>query len=106
MWYMYKYDSDYMYVLCLGTGNGEEGKQYKLSTKNKSVSQIGTLTIPYTLQTNEEMRIVVNGSTQTLYHNDTLLATLNNCNTIGACNQANDGISYELFSKLVFIGTN
>ena len=106
MWYMYKYDSDYMYVLCLGTGNGEEGKQYKLSTKNKSASQIGTLTIPYTLQTNEEMRIVVNGSTQTLYHNDTLLATLNNCNTIGACNQANDGISYELFSKLVFIGTN
>uniref|UniRef100_UPI0025BD5E6F GDSL-type esterase/lipase family protein n=1 Tax=Clostridium sp. TaxID=1506 RepID=UPI0025BD5E6F len=106
IWYMYKYDSDYMYVLCLGTGNGEEGKQYKLSTKNKSVSQIGTLTIPYTLQTNEEMRIVVNGSTQTLYHNDTLLATLNDCNTIGACNQANDGISYELFSKLVFIGTN
>ena len=106
MWYMYKYDSDYMYVLCLGTGNGEEGKQYKLGTKNKSASQIGTLTIPYTLQTNEEMRIVVNGSTQTLYHNDTLLATLNNCNTIGACNQANDGISYELFSKLVFIGTN
>ena len=106
IWYMYKYDSDYMYVLCLGTGNGEEGKQYRLSIKNNSASQIGTLTIPYTLQTNEEMRIVVNGSTQTLYHNDTLLATLNNCNTIGACNQANDGISYELFSKLVFIGTN
>ena len=106
IWYMYKYDSNYMYVLCLGKGNGEQGKLYRLSTVNNSASQIGTLTIPYTLQTNEEMRIVVNGSTQTLYHNDTLLATLDNCNTIGACNQANDGISYELFSKLVFIGTN
>lgn len=102
IWYMYKYDEDYMYVLCLGQGiTKEEGKRYKMSINSSTASQIDKLTIPYTLESNEEMKIIVEDNTQKIYHDDTLLAELTDCNTIGASTQ-NSNETNSLFKNLIY----
>ena len=86
IWYMYKYDDSYMYVLCIGEGNGEHGKAYKLGI-NSGVVQNGTVSMTMTPTVGDVLKVIVNGSTQTLYCNDTELCTLTDCNTVGISNQ-------------------
>ena len=87
IWYMYKYDDSYMYVLCIGKGNGEQGKVYKLSITTNSALQINTIEMPTIPNPGDILKIVVSGATQTLYCNDTELCTLTDCNTVGISNQ-------------------
>ena len=87
IWYMYKYDDSYMYVLCIGKGGGEHGKVYKLSITTNSASQISTIEMPTIPNPGDILKIVVSGATQTLYCNDTELCTLTDCNTVGISNQ-------------------
>ena len=87
IWYMYKYDDSYMYVLCIGKGNGEHGKVYKLSIPTNSASQIGTIEMSTIPNPGDILKIVVSGTTQTLYCNNAELCTLTDCNTIGISNQ-------------------
>ena len=88
IWYMYKYDSNYMYVLCIGSGNGEHGKAYKLGIPSNAATQNGTISMTMTPKEGDILKVVVDGSTQTLYCNDTELCTLTDCNTIGISNQS------------------
>ena len=94
IWYMYKYDDSYMYVLCIGKGNGEHGKVYKLSITTNSASQINTIEMPIIPNPGDILKIVVSGATQTLYCNDTELCTLTDCNTVGISNQRNPESPY------------
>ena len=87
IWYMYKCDDSYMYVLSIGKGNGEHGKLYKMSITSSSASANGTIAMTTTPNPDDILKIVVNGSTQTLYCNDTELCTLTDCNTVGIANQ-------------------
>ena len=84
---MYKCDSNYMYVLCIGSGNGEHGKVYKMSISSNSATPNGTITMTTTPNPDDILKIVVSGTTQTLYCNDTELCTLTDCNTVGIANQ-------------------
>ena len=87
IWYMYKYDSSCMYVLCIGNGNGEHGKVYKMNISSNSATQDGTISMTMTPKEGDILKVVVDGSTQTLYCNDTELCTLTDCNTVGISNQ-------------------
>ena len=87
IWYMYKCDSDYMYVLSIGNGNGEHGKVYKMSISSSQATQNGTITMTMTPKEKDILKVVVDGSTQTLYCNDVELCTLTDCNTVGISNQ-------------------
>ena len=87
IWYMYKYDSSYMYVLCIGNGNGEHGKVYKMNISSNSATQNGTMSMTMTPKEGDILKVVVDGSSQTLYCNDTELCTLTDCNTVGISNQ-------------------
>ena len=100
MWYMYHVDDDYMHVLCVGTGNGEQGKRYKLSRKSTAAVALDGFTFPYTPTVGEVLNIVVSGSEHRISCNGTLLATLDGCNTMGACNQTHDGVNYALFKQI------
>ena len=88
IWYMYKCDSDYMHVLSIGSGNGEHGKAYKLGITNPSPVTNGTVSMTMTPAVGDVLKVVVDGSTQTLYCNDTKLCTLTDCNTVGISNQS------------------
>ena len=84
---MYKYDSDYMYVVSIGSGNGEHGKAYKLDINSSNAVQNGTVSMAMIPTVGDVLKVVVNGSTQTLYCNDSELCTLTDCNTVGISNQ-------------------
>ena len=87
IWYMYKYDSEYMYVLSIGSGNNEHGKAYKLVINSSNAVQNGKVSMTMIPTVGDVLKVVVNGSTQTLYCNDSELCTLTDCNTVGISNQ-------------------
>lgn len=87
IWYMYKCDSEYMYVLSIGNGNGEHGKAYKMNISSNAATQTGTISMTMTPRERDVLKVVVDGSSQTLYCNDTELCTLTDCNTVGISNQ-------------------
>lgn len=100
IWYMYQVDDTYMYVLCIGSGDGQQGIRYKLSKTSRSAIRIDKLTFPYTPSLNDVLNIYVTGTTQTIKCNNYILATLTDCNTLGASvgNNADNSVPFSVFS--------
>lgn len=101
IWYMYKEDDTYMYVLCIGSGDGQEGIRYKLSKTTRGTSKIDKLTFPYTPKLNDVLNINVSGSSQTITCNGYTIVTLSDCDTIGASigDNADNAVPFSVFSE-------
>lgn len=101
IWYMYKEDDIYMYVLCIGSGDGQEGIRYKLSKTTRGTSKIDKLTFPYTPKLNDVLNINVSGSSQIITCNGYTIATLSDCDTIGASigDNADNAVPFSVFSE-------
>lgn len=95
-WHIYKIDNDYFYILQTKANGIVTIKCNKNSSEATVIDTISTANVG--IITGDTITIKINNNTHEYYHNGTLIATLNDCNSVGILSSKSISSSVEFVS--------